>query len=78
MKTTLTVILIIVAIVLIGSILLMSPKKWGIWIGIGGSASMGGSNEYGSKKTIERKLQIIATVCAIIFVGICIVLPFVK
>ena len=77
MKTTLTVALIVVAIILIWSILLMNPKHWGIGMGIGGTSSVTSGNEYGSRKTIESKLKVIALITAVLFVGICTFLPFV-
>jgi hypothetical protein len=46
-------------------------------MGIGGAASVTSGNEYGSRKTIESKLKVIALVTAVLFVGICTFLPFV-
>jgi preprotein translocase subunit SecG len=46
-------------------------------MGIGGSAAGGGGNEYGSKKSIEGTLKKVATVSAILFVGLSLFLPFV-
>ena len=46
-------------------------------MGLGGSAGVGSSNEYGSKKSIEGTLKKVATVAAILFVGISLFLPFV-
>jgi len=77
MKTALTIVLAVICVILVWSILLIMPKKGGIWMGIGGASSMSGSNEYGSKKTMEGKLKKIATVAAILFVGISLFLPFV-
>lgn len=77
MKTTLTIVLVVVCVILVGAILLMMPKKGGIGMGIGGASSMSGSNEYGSKKTMEGKLKKIAIVASILFVGISLFLPFV-
>jgi protein translocase SecG subunit len=76
MKTVLIVILILLGIILVGSILLMNPKGGGIGMGIGGSAGGGAGNEYGSKKSIEGTLKKVATVTAILFVGVCLFLPF--
>ena len=53
---------------------MMSPKGW-IWLWIGWASA--GWNEYGSKKSIEWRLKLIAMISAILFVGICIFLPFV-
>lgn len=76
MKTALIVALLIDGIIFIASVLLQSPKGGGLGLGIGGASA--GGNEYGSKKTMESKLQKIAIVTAIIFVLICVFLPFVK
>lgn len=76
MKTALIIALLIDGIIFIASVLLQSPKGGGLGLGIGGASA--GGNEYGSKKTMESKLQKIAIVTAIIFVLICVFLPFVK
>lgn len=55
-------------------VLLMSPKGW-LGFGIGGA---GGSNEYGSKKSIEYTLKKVATVTAIAFVIVAVAIPLVK
>ena len=55
----------------------MSPKGGGIGMGIGGAAGSTGGNEYGSQKSIESTLKKVATVTAILFVGLCLFLPFV-
>ncbi|MDR2189934.1 MAG: preprotein translocase subunit SecG [Candidatus Peribacteria bacterium] len=78
MKTALIVMLVVLGIILVGSILLMNPKGGGIGMGIGGSAGGGSGNEYGSKKSIEGKLKKVATITAILFVGISLFLPFVQ
>jgi len=77
MWTALVVLMILVGIVFVGSVLLQSPKWGGIGMWIGG-ASASSSNEYGSKKTMEWKLKIISLCCAIIFVAIVLVYPYVK
>ena len=74
MKTALIIALVVLWVIFMVSVLLMSPKGWiGLWIG-GASA---GWNEYWSKKSIEGKLKLIALISAILFVGVCIFLPFV-
>jgi len=47
-------------------------------MGIGGAAGSIGGNEYGSKKSMELTLKRVATVTAILFVGLCLFLPFVN
>lgn len=78
MKTSLVIVLVILWIILVGSILLMNPKGGGIGMGIGGSAGIGSSNEYGSKKSIEGTLKKVALVSSILFVVVALFLPFVK
>lgn len=56
------------------AILLMAPK-WGLWFGLGG---MWGSNEYGTKKSIEWSLKTTATIGAILFVVSSLIYPFTK
>lgn len=74
MKTALIIALVVFWLVFMACVLMMSPKG-GLWLWIwGASASW---NEYGSKKSIEWKLKIVAMIAAIIFVGICLFLPFV-
>ena len=51
----------------------MSPKGW-LGFGIGGA---GGSNEYGSKKSIEHTLKKVATVAGIIFIALAVAIPYV-
>lgn len=74
MNTILIAALIVVGIIFMACVLLMSPKGW-LGFGIGGA---GGSNEYGSKKSIEYTLKKVATVTGILFVLISLALPFVK
>ena len=76
MYTLMLILLILTGIVFIGSVLLQSPKGGGIWMGIGGASA--GGNEYGSKKTMERKLKKIALISGILFVIIVLFLPYVK
>ncbi|MDR0281851.1 MAG: hypothetical protein LBI53_00550 [Candidatus Peribacteria bacterium] len=47
-------------------------------MGIGGAAGSVGGNEYGSTKSMELTLKRVATVTAILFVGLCLFLPFVN
>ncbi len=77
MKTFLTVALILLGIVFILSVLMMNPKGGGLGMGMGGASAAGG-NDYGSKKSLEFKLKIVATVCAIAFVLVAIILPYIK
>ena len=74
MKTLLIVLMIIVGIIFVTSVLLMSPK-WGLWTAIGWIA---GSDEYGSKKSLEWKLKKIALVTAIVFIVLVLILPYVS
>lgn len=76
MKTALIIALLVDGIIFIASVLLQSPKGGGLGLGIGGASVSG--NEYGSKKTMESKLQKIAIITAIIFVVICVIYPFAK
>ena len=66
--------MVILWCVFMASVLMMSPKGW-IWLWIGGFSAWW--NEYGSKKSIEWKLKIVAMVAGILFVGICAFMPFV-
>ena len=77
MRTVLIALMIIVGIIFVGSVLLQSPKWGGIGMGIGW-ASAGWNNEYWSKKTMEWKLKLISLCCAILFVVIVVVYPYVK
>lgn len=74
MNSILIAALIILGIVFMICVLLMSPKGW-LGFGIGGA---GGSNEYGSKKSIEFTLKRIAMVTGIAFVIIAVAIPLVK
>ena len=74
MRTALIIAMVVLGCVFMACVLMMSPKWWiGLWIG-GASA---GWNEYWSKKSIEWKLKIVATVSWILFVLACLFLPFV-
>ena len=74
MKAALTIIMVILWCVFMASVLMMSPKWWiGMWIW-GFSAWW---NEYGSKKSIEWKLKIVAMISWILFVLVCAFMPFV-
>lgn len=74
MKTVLIIALLVLWCAFMVSVLLMSPK-W--WIGLGIGWASAGGNEYWSKKSIEGKLKIFALITGILFVGVCIFLPFV-
>ena len=74
MKTLLIILLIISGIIFVGSVLLMSPKG-GLGAAIGW---IWGSEEYGSKKSMEGKLKKIAIVTSLIFVIISLALPYVN
>ena len=74
MKAALIIIMVILWCVFMASVLMMSPKWW-IWLWISGFSA--GGNEYGSKKSIEWKLKIVAMVSAILFVWVCAFMPFV-
>ncbi|MDR2541645.1 MAG: hypothetical protein LBD11_08060 [Candidatus Peribacteria bacterium] len=47
-------------------------------MGIGGASGSSSGNEYGSKKSIEGTLKKVATVSAILFVGLSLFIPFVN
>ena len=75
MKTALIIIMVILGCVFMACVLMMSPKGWiGMWLWWFSAWW----NEYGSKKSIEWKLKIIATVTGILFVCVCAALPFVN
>ena len=76
MHTLLIVLMIMTGIVFVASVLLQSPKGGGLGLGFGGGNA--GGNEYGSKKTMESKLQWAAVISGILFVVIVVLLPFVK
>jgi protein translocase SecG subunit len=71
MKSSLIVALILIGIVFMISVLLMSPKGW-LGFGIGGA---GGSNEYGSKKSIEFTLKRVAIITGVAFIIIAVTIP---
>lgn len=74
MKTVLIIGVVVLGCVFMVSVLLMSPKGWlGLWIGWASAAW----NEYGSKKSIEWKLKVVAWISMILFVLCCVFLPFV-
>jgi len=68
----LKIIMIVSGAVLVWAIVLMSPKWW-IWMGIWWAS---GSNEYGSKKSLEWKLKNVAIISAVLFVVSSIILPY--
>lgn len=68
--------MIIAGIVFVASVLLQSPKGGGLGLGFGGGNA--GGNEYGSKKTMESKLQRTAVVSGILFVLAIVLLPYIK
>lgn len=77
MKTALTITLILLGILFVLSVLMMNPKGGGLGMGMGGASAAGGS-DYGSKKSLEFRLKIVATVSAIAFVLVTIILPYIK
>lgn len=76
MKTLLIILMIIAGIIFVASVLLQSPKGGGLGLGFGGGNT--GGNEYGSKKTMESKLQRTAVVSGILFVLAIVLLPYIK
>lgn len=74
MRTAIIIVLVITGAIFVGSVMLMTPK-W--WLGAG-IAGIWGSNEYGSKKSVESTLKKIAVITAIIFTLCVIFLPYVK
>ncbi len=66
--------MVLSGIVFVGSVLLMSPKG-GLGAAIGW---IWGSEEYGSKKSMEWKLKKVAIVSVVIFVIIALILPYVN
>lgn len=74
MRTVLIIAMVVLWCIFITSVLLMSPK-WGIGLWIWWASAWW--NEYWSKKSMEWKLKIVATVSGILFVLACMFLPFV-
>ena len=74
MRVALIIALLVLGCVFMACVLMMSPKWW-LWLWIGWASA--GWNEYWSKKSIEWKLKIIAMIAWILFVWICLFLPFV-
>jgi protein translocase SecG subunit len=72
MRIALTIIMIIAGLLLIWSVLLMSPKGW-LWLGLWW---MSNSGEYGSKKTIEGTLKKVALISSILFAITALILPY--
>jgi protein translocase SecG subunit len=75
MTTLLLIILLLSGALMSFAILLMAPKG-GLGFGLGGGFA--GSNEYGTKKSIEGGLKKLATVSAVIFIICSLVYPFTK
>jgi len=73
MRTLLILLLAIAWIVLIVSVLLMSPKWW-LGMGIGW---LSGGSDYGSKKSLEWKLKNVAVAAWVAFLIISLFLPYV-
>ncbi len=72
MRIALIIIMIITGILLVGSVLLMSPKGWlGLWLG-----GVSNAGEYGSKKTVEWTLKKVALISSIIFAISALLLPY--
>ena len=74
MKTALIIALVILGCVFMACVLMMSPKWW-IWLWIGWFSAWW--NEYGSKKSVEWKLKVVAMITGILFVLVCAFMPFV-
>ena len=74
MSVFLTILMIIAGLVMVGSILLMSPKGGGLGFGMAGASA--GNGNYGSSKNLETRLRKIAFGSAILFVLLCIILPY--
>ena len=72
MYTLLVAILVVSGLLFVLSVLMMSPKG-GLGFGISG---IGGSNEYGSKKSIETTLKKVANISVALFVIAAILLPY--
>jgi protein translocase SecG subunit len=72
MRSIVIAVLIISGVIFAGSVMLMSPKG-GLGVAIGG---VGGSNEYGSKKSLENTLKQSALWSVIIFVLASLILPY--
>ncbi len=75
MGTLLLIVMLIAGIAMSFAILLMAPKG-GLWFGLWWAAAW--SNEYGTKKSLETSLKLVATVWAIIFVLWALIYPFTK
>ena len=74
MRTVLIIALVLLWCVFVACVLMMSPK-WGIWLWIWWASAWW--NEYWSKKSMEWKLKLVAMISAILFVLVCLFLPFV-
>lgn len=72
MRTLLLVLFFLSGTILIGTVMLMTPKG-GLGVGMWGIANAG---EYGSKKSLEGSLQKIALFSSVIFVIVSIILPY--
>jgi len=73
MKLALIIVMVVLGCAFMACVLMMSPKWW-LWLGIWwASASW---NEYWSKKSIEWKLKVVAMIAWILFVCVCLLLPF--
>ncbi len=72
MYTLLVAVLIVSGLLFVLSVLMMSPK-WGLGFWISG---IGGSNEYGSKKSIETTLKKVANISIAIFIISAVLLPY--
>lgn len=74
--TILFTILILISGLVFGLTTMMLSSKW--WLGVIGGGISWGSNEYGSKKSLETTLKAVAVWSGVIFVFFCILYPFVK
>ena len=72
MRTLLLIVLVVSGLLFCWSVLLMTPKGW-LWAWIAG---VWGSSDYGSKKSVENTLKRVAIVTSILFVVVCIALPY--
>lgn len=74
LRTLIILVMILCWCLFVLSVLLMSPKWW-LWFWIGWAA---GSNEYGSKKSVEHTLKKVAIITSILFMLCVIALPYIN
>ncbi len=76
MATLLNVIIVVSGLIFVFTVMFMSPK-WN-WLWAISWMSIGGTNEYWSKKSIENTLKKTAIISWIIFTIVSLLYPFIK